>query len=491
MQLQAHFQGIQKVIIEHLQAAENEILVAVAWFTDREIFKVLCQKAQAGVKVSIVLLGDDINKSPNGLNLNLLCNLGGKVTFLPSGQQGTPMMHHKFCVLDSLTVITGSYNWSKKAQTNDENITVVANASDFAMEYRQAFYALTPDTAYAGSNSTPQMNTEAIRRRLEMVRNLILLGEQDDLPPHIQKLHPVAAALKLTPLIAALEQGDYKEALEAIKIYLHQASSLVLREDVDIPNLQFQLKTLELRLQSLSDDKSDLERTLIVFNRRYNDALGALIIDLLSVRANLAKKKAETSQEQVAKNQKDEQSAEQDKEEAEQAEQDWTDYQWEYEQQQIQDAPNQLNTDEEIELKKLYRKACSLCHPDRFEEEDKNAAHEAFGVLQDVYKTNDLAALKDLYSNLKSGGLPKAPRSSTLSRSDALRTAIAELQHRITSTLHQLQNLYNSEGADLLRLAGDTEAEWHNFFAKQEQLLQAELEQLQQSVIQYDTSRAV
>ncbi len=53
-------------------------------------------------------------------------------------------------MLDSLTVITGSYNWSKKAQSNDENITVVTNASDFAMEYRQAFHGLITGTAYAG-----------------------------------------------------------------------------------------------------------------------------------------------------------------------------------------------------------------------------------------------------------------------------------------------------------------------------------------------------
>lgn len=488
MQLQAHFHSIQKVIIDHLKTTQNEILVAVAWFTDREIFEVLCQKAQEGVQVSIALLGDHINKAPNGLNFPRLCNLGGKVKFLPSGSDGAPMMHHKFCVLDKSTVITGSYNWSKKAQSNDENITVVTNAPDFATEYSQAFYVLTTGITHSEATSTLQVNTQTIRRRLEMIRNLILLGEQDDLASHIQKLHPVAEALKLKPLLLSLDKGNYEEALEAIKIYLDKSSSLLLREDVDIPNLQFQLKTLELRLQSLGDDKSELERTLIVFNRRYNDALGTLIIDLLSEKASLAKKKAEKSQEQAGKNQKDEQSAEQDKEEAEQTQQDWSDYQREYEQQQIQDAPSQLNADEEIELKKLYRKACSLCHPDRFEDVDKNAAHEAFIVLQDVYKTNDLSALKDLYSNLKSGGLPKAPRSSTLSRSDALRTAIAELQHRITGTLRQLKELYHSEGADLLRLAGNTEGEWLSFFSRQEVLIQAEIKRLQHSITHYEVS---
>jgi len=34
-------------------------------------------------------------------------------------------MHNKFCVIDSKTVVTGSYNWTKKAQSNYENITII------------------------------------------------------------------------------------------------------------------------------------------------------------------------------------------------------------------------------------------------------------------------------------------------------------------------------------------------------------------------------
>ncbi len=108
MQLQAHFYDIQQVITRRLKAAQSEILAAVAWFTDREIFDVPCQQAQAGVRVSIAVLGDDINQAPGALNFPRLCNLGGKVALLPPGSDGEPMMHHKFCVLDGHTVITGS-----------------------------------------------------------------------------------------------------------------------------------------------------------------------------------------------------------------------------------------------------------------------------------------------------------------------------------------------------------------------------------------------
>lgn len=484
MQLQAHFQNIQKVIIEHLQTAESEILAAVAWFTDREIFEVLCQKAQAGVHVSVALLGDDINQASGGLNFNRLRNVGGKVTFLPSGSDGAPMMHHKFCVLDTTTVITGSYNWSKKAQSNDENITAVSDAPEFSTQYRQAFLGLVAGLTPQDTASSTPVNTDAVRRRLEMVRNLILLGEQDDLPPHIQKLRPIVEQLRLQTLLQALEQGNYKNALQDIETYLQHGSALVLREDIDVPNLQFQLQVLELRLQSLSDEKSDLERTLVIFNHRYNDALGTLLIDVLFAQAILARQEAE------AQRQKADEVSQQAEQEAEQAEQDWQEYRQEYEEQQTQYTPSHLSEDDEQELKKLYRKACSLCHPDRFEDDQKEAAHQAFVVLQEIYKSNDLSALREFNTALKNGGLPKAPRSVTLSRSDALRAAIAELQHRINETLRQLQSLHGSEGADLLRLAGNTEADWLVFFEKQKQLLQEEILQLQHAITLYDTENA-
>lgn len=488
MKLQAHFKNIQSVIIEHLHAATSEVLAAVAWFTDREIFDVLCKKAQAGLCISVSLLDDEINKAPGSLNFQRLIRLGGKVTFLPVGSDGAPMMHHTLCVVDGISVIAGTYSWSKKSQINDENITVITEAPDFADQCRKTFCGLMGKENQSSKTSSVQLNNETIRRRLEMARNLILLGEHEDLPPHIQKLHPVAEALRLKPLLSALEQGAYKSALEMIEAYLARSTALVLHEDNEVPKLKFQLKVLELRLQSLSDENSDLERVLVIFNRRYNDALGVLLIELLRVQAELAKHKAERSQRRARRSQEAEQQAEYDERQAEQAEQDWQQYKKDYDQQQKQDAPNHINDAEEKELKELYRKSRTLCHPDKFEAAQKEAAHQMFVRLQDIYKGNDLPALRELHKKLKSGNFFQESRSSTLSRSNALRAAIAELQYRITVVLQQMKKLYNSDGADLLRKAGNTESEWVLFFVKQEKLLQSELQQLCQDIALYGTS---
>ena len=50
-------------------------------------------------------------------------------------------MHNKFCVIDNTWVITGSYNWSDKAETNYENILLLEN-KDIAAQYQQYFERL-------------------------------------------------------------------------------------------------------------------------------------------------------------------------------------------------------------------------------------------------------------------------------------------------------------------------------------------------------------
>ncbi len=139
MDIKAHFSGIAKVIIDHLREAQFEIVAAVAWFTDREIFEVLCRKARLGVKVTLVLIGDEINQGAGRLNFARLQHLGGQVVFLAPYSATEPIMHHKFCIVDRKTVITGSYNWSQKARSNDENITAVTDAAAFAQEYFDDF----------------------------------------------------------------------------------------------------------------------------------------------------------------------------------------------------------------------------------------------------------------------------------------------------------------------------------------------------------------
>ena len=463
MELKAHFSSIHKVIIDHLEQAQTEIVAAIAWFTDRDIFEVLCEKASSGIKVSLALIGDEINQGPGGLNFHRLTNIGGKVVFLPPGSRDEPTMHHKFCVIDGNKVITGSYNWSQKARSNDENITVVADSADFASRYLDTFDNL---LVRAGHGAPIVADTDVARRRLEMIRNLVLLGEQDDIPAHVRRLRPVAEALQLSRIISALDNGEFKAALEEIDAYLRKASAIVASEFVDVARLRFHLETLELRLESLTDEKAELERQLITFNRRYDDLLGDLIQRILKARAEqarllAAKQRNKTAHEAAEAN-------------AEEAEATYEEYSRQHEELQRADPLLTLDEDDEQELKSLYRKACSLSHPDKVPEEKKEAAHRVFVELQDAYKSNDLARVRDIYDTIKKGGLPEK-RSTTLSEAETLKAAIAELEYAIGKLVTELTALQGSDGVRLMNAAGATEADWQHFLEQQRQALETEL----------------
>jgi hypothetical protein len=461
MELKAYFTNIYEVIIDHLEEARFEIVAAVAWFTDRDIFEVLCKKASSGISVSVALIGDDINQGSGALNFPRLEAAGGKVTFLSQGSRDEPTMHHKFCVIDRHTVITGSYNWSRKARRNDENITVVTDSTEFAGKYLDTFETLLTRAGYGGPMD---LDADAVRRRLEMIRNLILLGEQDDVTPHVSKLRPVAEAIQVTRIIAALDSGEYRAALEEIDAYLQKATALVVVGYADIARLRFVLESLELRLESLSDEKADLERRLITFNRRHDEALGDLIQLILKAQAELARLVASRKGDEK----REAEAAAQDAEEA------YNNYSKQHAELRTADPLPKLDDDAERELKSLYRKACSLCHPDKVPEEKKDYAHVVFVQLQEVYKRNDLAGVRAIHEALAAGGMP-GTRSTTLAEVDALKAAIAELEYAFDKLVSELKAVQECDCIRLMDAAGTSEADWERYFTQQRELLEMEL----------------
>jgi phosphatidylserine/phosphatidylglycerophosphate/cardiolipin synthase-like enzyme len=122
IKLDVHFEKIQQQITEQIQSAKFTIWVAVAWFTDNVLFEHLILKNKQGVNVQLIIIDDDIN-GKSGLNYEKEFET---YRIRKTGRYEN-MMHNKFCIIDLKTVIHGSYNWTKKAQYNNEAITVLNN----------------------------------------------------------------------------------------------------------------------------------------------------------------------------------------------------------------------------------------------------------------------------------------------------------------------------------------------------------------------------
>ena len=130
---------IQNVIQKELFNAKQSIRIVVAWFTNDLLFQPLVLKQQAGVKVEIILNRDEINDSEeNGIDFNELVNVGGIVRWNETKQ----LMHDKFCIIDDSIVIFGSYNWTNKAEYNEESITVSRSEAETIRFYLDKYRKL-------------------------------------------------------------------------------------------------------------------------------------------------------------------------------------------------------------------------------------------------------------------------------------------------------------------------------------------------------------
>lgn len=130
---QVYFKNIQQIIVDHLEKSNDSIRIAVAWFTDLRIIKVLEKCLDNGINIKIILTNDRINDKEI---YRELVNKGADVRFTKS------LMHNKFCVIDNSILLNGSYNWTYNAKLNNENINVINDynlCSEFLSEFDKIF----------------------------------------------------------------------------------------------------------------------------------------------------------------------------------------------------------------------------------------------------------------------------------------------------------------------------------------------------------------
>lgn len=132
-----HFTHIDDTIAQLLAKAEREVLVAVAWLTLPRLTNALADSAKRGCRVVLIINDDAINAGY--CPVPYLRSSGVQVLLHPLADQFAPLMHHKFCVIDGHTTITGSFNWTRKATINNENIVVLQNDAGFAKQFVDIF----------------------------------------------------------------------------------------------------------------------------------------------------------------------------------------------------------------------------------------------------------------------------------------------------------------------------------------------------------------
>jgi len=122
-------------IADMLRQAQNSLDVCVFTITDERLSGELLACHQRGVKVRIIT--DDNKMFDHGSAIKELNDKGIPVRIDHSEYH----MHHKFGIIDSRIVFTGSFNWTYTASKhNQENLLVTTNydiVAQFTEQYEQ------------------------------------------------------------------------------------------------------------------------------------------------------------------------------------------------------------------------------------------------------------------------------------------------------------------------------------------------------------------
>ena len=248
---QVYFENIENYISLLLSGAKQRIYIAVAWFTNQELFDSIVKAAERNVNIKLLLLDDILNRNEFGLDFGILIEKGVDVRFA-NDKSGT--MHHKFCIIDD-KVITGSYNWTYHANKNYENIVVIDEESIVSKYYEQ-FNTLfnrynTITIPYRRLKWTEIKEGDFTEYRREIYREVI---NKDDIHKEVKKN-------KLVSIDKAFKSGSSEE--------LNKANSLPtevhLRTITDVltsHSQEFSLKLWEENLRSEPYNDVDGHRKL-------------------------------------------------------------------------------------------------------------------------------------------------------------------------------------------------------------------------------------
>ena len=193
------------------------------------------------------------------------------------------------------------------------------------------------------------------------------------------------------------------------------------------------INNLEVKIVELSEQKSEIEQVIYDFNTSYTKEIGPVLKQYLDQREQdleekIAKTDDDTAKEQLAKKLKE---AKEDSQN--------------YERSQPQDKqlmPEIKLSQEEIqELKKLYRKACRLCHPDMVNEQKRAEATNIFHRLGEAHQRKDITKVKEILTYLENNNFAINDEPNDLDK-------LTKRKNMLTSEVLKLEIQINDLKAD-------------------------------------------
>jgi len=294
------------------------------------------------------------------------------------------------------------------------------------------------------------VNLSKIIKRLELIKNLIALEEEEEIGFQISKLQTLQINAAVQSIITNVEHKLYGNAVKDIEEFINFHNQITFYIDPEIEALRFEAKSLEKQIQGLSNEKAELDKLIHEFDVRHNKELGELILKILQYRKE---KNKDTSQQ-------------------EEAEKDYQDFYNNYQATKAEKVAT-LNEEEQKDLKDKYRKASKLCHPDVVDEKQNGIAHKIFMELNAAYERNDLQRVTEILEELQQGKAFTS-KADTANEKSILKAELERLRIRIRELSGDIAAIKTSDTFVKINSLKN----WDEYFANTKQQLQEQLNQL-------------
>ena len=146
--------GTSKELARLIKVAKKEIAVAAYAFSSKYLGQALSAALKRGVKIRIILDGDNARKS---YSIDEWLASEGIEIRLAEIKRGS--LHHKFMLIDAKLLITGSYNFTNESEFRNHEAAIFTNhkglIQSFTAEFERLWSQYTPTESPVQPSSDP------------------------------------------------------------------------------------------------------------------------------------------------------------------------------------------------------------------------------------------------------------------------------------------------------------------------------------------------
>jgi hypothetical protein len=299
-----------------------------------------------------------------------------------------------------------------------------------------------------------------ILKRLELIKTSIDIEDEEIIELQVMKLNKMNIDNEVKAILLKVKNSDFGGVMVEIENYIKRFSGLVVYQDSEVSGLKLELKVLENKLSNLSQTKDEYLNDIDDFNIMYHEKLGDILEKILFIKQKIAQKK-KTEYEEL-------------NEEFQEAKKEYEEYKQEHKksQEKAKDT-HKINEEDKKELKKLWKKASKLCHPDIVSDEFKAQATEIMKKLNDAYSKKDLKKVKEILANLENGVVFDVA-SDKIDDKELLKAKIEELRKDIKIIEDEIEDIKEDEISQILNSVDDLD----DYFEEMKEHLMCEYEEL-------------